>query len=281
MSRLLPSIDTPAPSVGFLGAGHTAVAVLSPHDLAASDPFVLITDDRIDLAPGAPIGEAHPHAGLETFTLVLEGSVLDHDEGALDAGDAAWMTAGRGVVHGEHLESRGPTRILQVWIALPAHARGTKPSFRVIRGAPVRRERGAEVRVYGGRSGDVVAPRANVVPITALEVRLDPDASFEQALPDAYGGLVYVVDGSLDHAATGQVAWLDRETESSVVLRAGPRGARVVLLAGERLDEPIVQHGPFVAGSRAEIAEMFLRYRAGRFATVRELATAPGVLLSR
>ncbi|UJR86492.1 pirin family protein [Sandaracinus amylolyticus] len=270
--RMLPGVDTPAPSGGFLGPGHTAVAVLGPEDPSASDPFVLAMDDRIDLAPGTRIGEAHPHAGLETFTLVLEGSVLDHDEGALHAGDAVWMTAGRGIVHGEHLESRGPTRILQTWVALPAHARDTAPGFRVIRraDAPVQRERGAEVRVYAGRSGELVAPRANVVPVTMLELRLEAGAAIEQALPGSYGGLVYVVEGSLDGVAAGQVAWIER-VEGPVVLRAGPHGARAVLYAGERLDEPIVQHGPFVAGSPREIAEMLMRYRAGRFVAMSEL----------
>ena len=76
----LTGVDTPAPAEGFLGPGHIAVEVLRPNDPKASDPFVLVADDRIDFAPGMSIGEAHPHAGLETLTLVLDGSVLDRDE---------------------------------------------------------------------------------------------------------------------------------------------------------------------------------------------------------
>src|SRR5450755_1810023 len=97
-SRSLSSIATPPPPApGFIGAGHTAVEVLAPRALATSDPFVLLMDDRLDIPQRRQIGGAHPHAGLETVTLVLEGTLSDRDEGDLQAGDLVWMTAGRGI----------------------------------------------------------------------------------------------------------------------------------------------------------------------------------------
>jgi quercetin 2,3-dioxygenase len=94
MPRTLSRIDTtPSPAPGFIGEGHTAVEVVAPTDLAASDPFVLLMDDRLDIAKRRQIGAAHPHAGLETVTLVLEGTLHDRDEGALSPGFRAGQFA--------------------------------------------------------------------------------------------------------------------------------------------------------------------------------------------
>src|SRR5271154_3931281 len=88
MPRTLSRIDTtPPPAPGFIGEGHTAVEVVRPDALPFSDPFVLLMDDRLDIPRRRQIGGAHPHAGLETVTFVLEGSVHDRDEGELSTGD--------------------------------------------------------------------------------------------------------------------------------------------------------------------------------------------------
>src|SRR5262245_11993156 len=117
MTRNLSRIVTPPPEApGFIGEGHTAVEVVQPDALGASDPCVLRMDDRLDIHPRRQIGGAHPHAGLETVTLVLEGWLDDRDEGRLEAGDLVWMTAGRGIVHSEAIETSGRSRILQLWI---------------------------------------------------------------------------------------------------------------------------------------------------------------------
>jgi len=147
-------VTTPPPAPGFIGEGHTAVEVVRPTDLGRSDPFVLLMDDRLDIARRRAIGGPHPHAGLETVTLVLEGTLHDRDEGALGAGDVVWMTAGRGIIHNEAVEASGRSRVLQLWIALPARLRETAPRFEIIRKdqAPVVRgpRPGIEGRLYSG-----------------------------------------------------------------------------------------------------------------------------------
>jgi redox-sensitive bicupin YhaK (pirin superfamily) len=133
---------TPPVEPGFMGAGHTAVEVLSSDALVKSDPFVLLMDDRMNVPQRRAMGGAHPHAGLETVTLILEGTLEDRDEGALGAGDVVWMTAGRGIIHNEHIEMEGRSRILQLWIRLSRAERAAPPRFEIVRGAtaPVRRE---------------------------------------------------------------------------------------------------------------------------------------------
>ena len=178
-------VTTPPPAPGFIGAGHTAVPVVEPNDFERSDPFILLMDDRIDLPPGRPAGGAHPHAGFETVTFVVEGALRDRDEGLLQAGDVLWMTAGSGVIHNEDVVPLGKSRILQLWLTLPRHSRWAPPRFeRIARdAAPLRRGPGVEARVYSGSSGSARAATHNYVPVTMVDVRLDAGGVVDQELP--------------------------------------------------------------------------------------------------
>ncbi|MDQ3370641.1 MAG: pirin family protein [Myxococcota bacterium] len=267
-------ITPPPTEPGFIGPGHLAVQVVRPDDLAASDPFVLLMDDRLELGAPRQIGGAHPHAGLETVTLILDGTLADRDEGELTHGDAIWMTAGRGIIHNEVVHAGGRARVLQLWIALPPHERETAPDFEVIRGAtvPVRREPGSIARLYSGATGTLRSPTRNRAPVTLVDVTLDPGAHFVQELPASYNGFGYVVDGDVTIGghplARGQVGWSGPVAPggaSTLTLDAGAAGARLVLYAGEPQRAPLIQHGPFVAGSHPEIVELYRRLRAGTF----------------
>jgi redox-sensitive bicupin YhaK (pirin superfamily) len=281
-ARPLSRIETaPPPAPGFIGEGHTAVEVVRPTDLAASDPFVLLMDDRLDIPRRRQIGGAHPHAGLETVTLVVEGAVHDRDEGALAAGDVLWMTAGRGIIHNEAVEAVGRSRILQLWIALSAHDRRLAPDFQVIRraGAPAIRAPGAEGRLYSGTSGLLTAPTRNRVPVVMLDLSLAPGAAFEQDVPATHSGFVYVLDGEVairdGVVSAGQVGWLAPSAATAVAFVArGRHLARLVLYTGRPIGEPLVQRGPFVAGTPVEIAEFYRRFRSGELTSMSRLARA-------
>ena len=279
--RTLSSVTTtPPPVPGFIGAGHTAVEVLAPTALAASDPFVLLMDDRLDIPQRRQIGGAHPHAGLETVTLVLEGTLSDRDEGDLQAGDLVWMTAGRGIIHSESIEASGRSRILQLWIALPARDRTLAPRFEIVRreAAPVVRAPGVEARLYSGASGTLRSPTRNRVPVTLIDLTLAPGATFRQTLPASYNGFFYVVEGDVavgnQRVAAGQVGWLAPSDSTELAISTGASDAHLVLYAGEPIGEPLMQHGPFVAGSPAEITEFHRQFRAGRFAAMSQVARA-------
>jgi redox-sensitive bicupin YhaK (pirin superfamily) len=281
--RLSRVTATPPPAPGFIGPGHTAVEVLEPRHLEASDPFVLLMDDRLDLPARRQIGGPHPHAGLETVTLVLEGTIWDRHEGELTAGEIAWMTAGRGVVHNEHVEAAGHVRILQLWIGLPSRVRDVAPAFKVLhRGeVPVRSEQGAVARVYSGRSGSVASSLQTLLPVTLVELVLEPGAQIEQELPASYRGFLYVVSGELTVSGDprvlkpGEVGWFEGAKGASAAtvmsLAARHAGARVVLYAGEPHGEALVQRGPFVAQSGDGLAHFFRQYQAGRFTPLSEV----------
>jgi redox-sensitive bicupin YhaK (pirin superfamily) len=271
--RLGRVIDLPAPTQGQFGPAHTVVPVISPENYALSDPFILLMDDRID---GQPVGGRHPHAGFETVTLVLQG-VLAHDSGKLREGDAQWMTAGSGVIHGEGLESAGKGRGLQLWLTLPKAQRWVPASYQDISYAelPVRREPGVEVRLYSGSSGPVRSPTKNYVPVTLAEFLLEPGASIEQDLPRSYNGFFYVLEGEItvgpdaQPLRPGQVGWLDRPAGSGDstlrITGAGTRRARALLYAGQPQGDPLVSWGPFIGDTQADLLRVMNEFRSGKY----------------
>jgi redox-sensitive bicupin YhaK (pirin superfamily) len=273
-------VTTAPPAAGFAGPGHTAVAVLDPSDFARQDPFIVLMDDRVDMPEGVPIGGAHPHAGVEIATFLLEGEIHDLDEGVLRAGDVQWMLAGRGVVHNEHAMPHGRTRILQLWFTIPASARWSEPRIDTTTrdAAATRHEAGVDARVYG--EGSTSGIREGRVPVLIADATIDPGARFEQELPASYNGFVYVLAGAVRSAGgtelrAGQVGWLDRPDSAgtSVLRLEGAEGerARIVLYAGEPQHRPIVTHGPFVGETRADLMRVSREYMEGRFPRVSAL----------
>src|ERR687890_1906910 len=121
--RNLIRIETPKPEPGFLGPDHTARAVITG-GFSASDPFILLMDDYLDKKDNTPVGGAHPHAGFETVSLLLEGEVGDAAH-KMKSGDFQIMTAGSGIVHTETIEKIARMRLLQLWLNLPKKERWT------------------------------------------------------------------------------------------------------------------------------------------------------------
>jgi redox-sensitive bicupin YhaK (pirin superfamily) len=289
MSRVGPKLrriarvtTVPPLAPGFAGPGHLAAQVVSPEDFVLNDPFILLVDDHLDIGD-RPVGGPHPHAGFETVTLLLDGAIYDREEGGvITAGEAQWMTAGRGIIHGENVATKGKVRLLQLWLTLPKSHRWTTPGFQNIRtdAVPVRRQPGVKVRVYSGASGTFQSATRNHVPVTLAEIELETHRSVEQDIPMSYNGFVYVLRGSISMGAdarrleAGQVGWLDRPEGigmSALRVVAGEEGARLVLYAGQPQGDPIVSQGPFIGDSKEDIVRLYSEYRAGRFERMSDL----------
>ena len=284
--RRVARVETAPPfAPGFAGPGHTASLVVDPAQFAEHDPFIVLADDKLDLAHGAHVGGEHPHAGFEIATFVVEGALIDRDEGVLRAGDLLWTRAGRGIIHNEEVTTEGFTRILQLWRALPPEERWSEPWFETVRRdeAPVRRVANAEAIVYAGRSGDCFAPARRHVPTTLVEVRLESEGIIEQDVPSSYAGFVYVLEGTArvgddeTPVGAGQIAWLARSDagEGASVLRLATHPdmhARLVLYAARPIGEPHVFHGPFVGATRQDLMRVSKDYVEGRFVRMSSLA---------
>ncbi len=167
-------------------------------DFASTDPFLALMEDWF---PRGVFGK-HPHRGIETVTYVLEGRIDHYDNqghsGVIGPGDVQWMTAGRGLIHNEIPAEGVIVHSLQLWVNLPADDKMTAPRYQDLTGdaVPVRREPGAEIRVFSGSSGGVTAPTQNFAPVTLVEFRLEPGAWVRQDLPSDYNAVVVVLEGA-------------------------------------------------------------------------------------
>ncbi|WP_326539718.1 pirin family protein [Pseudorhodoferax sp.] len=266
------------------GAGVKLVRVLT-HDLQRRlDPFLMLdafgTDNPGDYIGGFP---DHPHRGFETVTYMLEGRMRHRDsagnEGLLVPGSVQWMTAGRGVIHSEMPEQEdGRMEGFQLWLNLPAGKKMQAPWYRDIASAEIPEWQGDGVvaRVIAGQSHGVQAlvQREATEPLY-LDVHLQPGRCFEQPLPAGHNVFVYVYRGSVQTGVPGGEQTVPRQRMAifangsdadGVRLTAGDEGAKVILIAGRPLREPIAQYGPFVMNSNAEIHQAVEDFRAGRLA---------------
>ena len=255
------------------------------------DPFLLL--DEMGPATYGP-GEAkgapdHPHRGFETVTYMLEGRFEHEDSagnrGAIAAGDVQWMTAGSGVVHSEmpsdDIRRRGG-RIhgFQVWVNLPARDKMMAPRYQEVPASGIPQaatpDGKADVRVIAGEALGVRAVIDTRTPIVYQDWKLRPGALVEQPLAEGHHALVYVFEGSVEVGSDqrslrdGELGLLGPGTAVRLAVPSGASaGARLLLLAGQPLREPVARYGPFVMNTESEIQRAFSDYRSGRFAEIR------------
>lgn len=254
---------------------HSSGFVIEPGLWKQHDPFLIMAEDYFQRGTFG----MHPHRGMETVTYVIEGK-LEHEDnkggkGELLPGDVQWMTAGKGIIHAEEPAHGETVHSLQLWVNLPSHKKMTAPRYQNLRSQdmPVRHEDGAVIRVFSGSSGDVKASTKNHVPITMVEVNLEPNATFTQDLPGSYNGFLYIVEGKGTFGSEktkgkkGQVLWLERtsdEEQTEVEIHAEEK-LLVLLYAGEPIRERVFARGPFVMNSEEEIVQAYQDYREGKF----------------
>jgi quercetin 2,3-dioxygenase len=263
------------------GAGVKLTRVIGTPQLDMLDPFLMLdefgTDRAEDYLAGFP---EHPHRGFETVTYMLDGRMRHKDnhgnEGLLVPGSVQWMTAGRGLVHSEMPEQQeGRMRGFQLWVNLPAKDKMVEPRYQEFapEDIPVATPAaGVRVKVIAGTVGDRKGPIEQ--PATDplyLDIALQPGAAWEYVLPEGHNAFAYVFEGSAT-VGTGEDARALETHELAVLgggdlftVRAEGSEARLILVAGRPLREPIARHGPFVMNTREQIMQAFVDFQEGRF----------------
>ena len=262
------------------GAGVKLIRVLTQDLQRRLDPFLMLdafgTDNPGDYIGGFP---DHPHRGFETITYMLQGRMRHRDsagnQGLLVPGSVQWMTAGRGVIHSEMPEQEdGAMEGFQLWLNLPARAKMREPWYRDISSdeVPEWRADGVLARVIAGHSHGVdgAVQRETSMPLY-LDIHLEPGARFEQPLPTSHNAFAYVYRGEAMVAETlvqrQRMAILAQSADADgVSIQAGAEATRLILIAGQPLNEPIAQHGPFVMNTQQELMQAVQDYQAGRLA---------------
>ncbi|GER23789.1 hypothetical protein NCCP1664_22840 [Zafaria cholistanensis] len=221
----------------------------------------------------------HPHTGLQTASWLFTGEIEHRDSAGFHAlvrpGELNLMTAGRGISHSEF--STPGTTVLhgaQLWIALPDASRAVEPGLQHYRPEPAVGE-GWELRVFLGGLAGRSSPVRTHTPLVGAEILLEPGTRLELALDPAFehGVLLDAGDLGLDglQVAADHLAYLPTG-RTGVVLEAGQRAVRALLIGGEPLGEQIVMWWNFVGRSHEEVAA----YRAAWQAEIGAEAPVPG-----
>lgn len=275
VDRVLDKVDLgPTPM-----SAHSAL-IIAPSNDGWTDPFLLMGEELVN-QPGF---EWHPHRGMETVTLILDGA-LEHGDsmgnaGVLGPGDVQWMTAGRGVIHREVAARSEHAHVIQMWLNLPSHQKSVPTGYQDLRAGKhaVHTEPGVLVQVISGETGAVRGPAVNHWPILGMVITLDPRAEYRQVLDGSERAFVYVIAGRLivggRTVRAGQIAWSDPvsrqgdPTTLTLVAADADEQAVVMLFSGRPIGESVVAHGPFVMNTRAEIAQAYRDFHSGRFGSI-------------
>ncbi|MDF5751491.1 pirin family protein [Spongiactinospora sp. TRM90649] len=253
--------------------------IISPTRPELTDPFLVLSEDWFS-SPGF---EWHPHRGLETVTMVLDG-VLEHGDsagnaGVLTTGDVQWMTAGKGVIHRELAFRDERAHTLQLWVNLPGKRKltGTRYQDLLAVQRPVIERDGARIDLISGEADGVTGPATNEWPISGTIITLEPGRRLSHVLPGRDRAFLYVLDGRFTIAGravrAGQIAWSDPVPStpvSSIALEAGDRETRSVVMvySGPPIREHVAIGGPFVMNTQAEIDQAFRDFRRGGFGQI-------------
>lgn len=236
-------------------------------------PGEFLSGQGLDVRP-------HPHIGLSTVTYLFEGSIQHRDSLGSDQpitpGDVNWMTAGRGIAHSERTAQElrpagGKLFGIQSWVALPKSAEEDAPAFVHHPGAtlPMLEDGGIRLRLIAGDAFGAKAPVVTHSPLFYADAMLDPGAALP--LPEGHEERgVYVLQGAVTIA--GDVFDAGRmlvfRAGDSISLRAGPAGARLLLLGGAVMDGPRHIFWNFVSSSRERIEQAKADWKAGRFGKI-------------
>ncbi|WP_180125445.1 pirin family protein [Rhodoferax sp. BLA1] len=261
------------------GAGVKLTRVLTQNLQRRLDPFLMLdafgSDQPDDYIAGFP---DHPHRGFETITYMIAGRMRHRDsaghEGLLENGGVQWMTAGRGVIHSEIPQQEdGVMEGFQLWLNLPARDKMMAPWYRDFKAADLPKlttEQGVAVTVIAGASHGVggAVTRDATAPLY-LDIHLPAGSRFEQAVPAGHNAFVYVYRGEVSIAGqtvpVQRMALLANSPEADGVVIEASADAKVLLIAGQPLGEPIAQYGPFVMNTQQEIYQALSDMRDGRF----------------
>src|SRR5690349_2126963 len=222
----------------------------------------------------------HPHRGFETVTIVYAGEVEHRDStgggGVIGPGDVQWMTAGSGIIHEEFHSTAygkrgGPFEMAQLWVNLPAKDKMTDPGYQAITDSQIPAVSLAgdagRVRVIAGSYEGAKGPARTFTPMNVWDVRLNAGKSVDLAQEEGWTVNVVVMAGhvKINGTALGASQMATLATAGRGVSLEAESDAKILFLAGEPIDEPVVGYGPFVMNSQAEIVKAIEDFNSGRF----------------
>jgi len=290
MRKLVVVQDAPRPH--WVGDGFPVRSMFSPQTHGALlSPFILL-----DYAPPTEFTPApqkrgvgvHPHRGFETVTIVYSGEVDHRDStgngGHIGPGDVQWMTAASGILHEEFhsaafTKTGGAMEMVQLWVNLPAKDKMSPPGYQGLLDSEIPSvdllDGAGRLRVIAGDYAGARGPAKTFTPINIWDVRLNAGANASFDLPEGHTLAVLVQSGAVllnDEQIARDAQFAVFEREGGAISIEANSDAKVLILSGEPIDEPVVQYGPFVMNTEAEIRQAITDFNAGKFGDVRAFA---------
>jgi redox-sensitive bicupin YhaK (pirin superfamily) len=247
-------------------------------ELKQVDPFVLLHHfGPFDVNKSSSFSfEPHPHRGFEAVTFMFEGEFEHRDStggyGKLSGGDIQWMTAGSGVIHEEKqphefIEKGGIVHGIQLWINLPKEAKMTKPKYQDIRSStiPVLEKNNNKFRIIAGNYGDLSGPARTFTPMLVIHGIMNYNKSTTIDIPIDFNSLIYITKGEImiNGLVFSKAEMALMNNDGSEIKLSSNTDSEFLLLSGKPINEPVVQYGPFVMNSMAEVKQAFLDYSNG------------------
>lgn len=264
-----------------VGDGFIGLNAFHPQGSQPFSPFLLLDHHGpMQVQPSARQKgvDEHPHRGFETVTIVYDGALEHRDSagnhGKLFAGDVQWMTAASGIIHEEKHEKEfsrqgGRLDFVQLWVNLPAKNKMSPPNYQDIASTRIPTTvlpGGGKLRVIAGELASLQGPAHTFSPIIVADLSLKNDQSETLSIPVNHTLMVYVLSGSatLNGAVLerGQIALTNADGDSITLTTSTE--AKLLILAGEPIHEPLAVYGPFVMNTREEIIEAFSDFKAGK-----------------
>ncbi|MCQ9121782.1 pirin family protein [Rodentibacter pneumotropicus] len=280
-----------APAKHWVGNGFHVASMFSYNDKDKNlDPFLLMDYNPPKFFQGGRRDnsefdlrgvEEHPHRGFETVTIAYQGEVSHRDShgggGTIGTGDVQWMTAGSGVMHEEmHSEKfakeGGLFEMVQLWVNLPAKDKMTEPKYQAIKSAdiPVVKLPGdaGQVRVIAGELLGTTGSASTFSPVNMWDTTMNANATHTFSVPESHNVVILVLEGTIQVggdavARRGELVTFERG--GADVLIESNNEAKLLILTGEPLNEPVVGYGPFVMNTREQIVEAFNDVQTGKF----------------
>ena len=265
-----------------VGDGFAVTSPMPGPRIRQLSPYLLIDHiGPMQIAPTeTPLGSPpHPHRGFETVTVVYDGYLAHRDtaghDGTIGPGDVQWMTAGAGLRHAELYDRdfarRGGTlELLQLWVNMPKRDKLVAPKYQELRAdaipsVPLADGKG-QIRVIAGSYGGATGPADTFSPMTLLDLQLSSGADFVLTLPAAYNVGLYIVSGAIlvngeRPAATQQFVVLG--WNSADVQITASEDSKILVLAGEPIEEPLATYGPFVMNTNDELMTAIADFESG------------------
>ncbi|QKG28436.1 pirin family protein [Campylobacter sp. RM16187] len=227
----------------------------------------------------------HPHKGFETVTIAYSGEVAHKDSsgggGVIRAGDVQWMTAGAGIVHEEfHSQdfraSGGLFEIVQLWVNLPSRYKNTPPKYQHLsrENIPVVKfaDGAGQARVIAGEFEGVQGAANTFTPINVWDVTINSLKEASINVPATHTLFIVVLRGEVTFngsESASEARLVNFEVNGGEVkVKAGKEDAKILLLSGEPINEPVVGYGPFVMNTRDEIRQAIEDYNSGKFGDI-------------